>query len=74
MYVCVCNAVTERQVRELVDSGCTSVAELRMRTGLGADCGSCLKSAVRLLRGAQADQPSPSSAKVVPLPLLSNVA
>lgn len=73
MYVCVCNAVTERQILELADEGCTSVAELRMRTGLGADCGTCLKSAVRLLRGARDEHPA-ADRKVVRLPLLSNVA
>jgi bacterioferritin-associated ferredoxin len=54
MYVCICNGVTEQQVREAADLGCASVAELTMRTGAGANCGSCIGLAFRVpgdLRG-----------------------
>ena len=49
MYVCICNGVTEQQVRDAADMGCTSVAELTMRTGAGANCGSCLGLAAEIL-------------------------
>ena len=42
MYVCICNGVTDRQIREAADAGCDSVSEMTMRTGAGASCGSCL--------------------------------
>ena len=63
MYVCVCNGVTDRQVREAVEKGCGSVGELTMRTGAGANCGSCLDMAAGLLEQARAT-------RELPLPLL----
>jgi bacterioferritin-associated ferredoxin len=50
MYVCLCHAVTERQIRELAQAGCGSMTELTMRTGCGAGCGSCRDQAEALLR------------------------
>ena len=49
MYVCICNAVTERQVRECVSSGASSLDELASRLGLGAGCGRCRECAAGLL-------------------------
>ena len=50
MYVCICNAVTERQVRECVSSGASSVEELASMIGLGAGCGRCRECATGLLQ------------------------
>jgi bacterioferritin-associated ferredoxin len=49
VYVCVCNGVTDHQIREAAAAGCGSMAELTMRTGCGASCGSCVNTAARLL-------------------------
>lgn len=49
MYVCVCNGVTDHQIREVAQAGCRSVTELTMRTGAGAGCGSCLDMAAAML-------------------------
>ena len=54
MYVCICNGVTEQQVRDAADAGCVSVAELTMRTGAGANCGSCVGLAAELLEDMRA--------------------
>ena len=52
MYVCICNGVTDSQIREAVANGCRSVAELTMRTGAGASCGTCLETAAAMLEPA----------------------
>ena len=52
VYVCVCNGITDRQVRDVAAAGCRSVAELTMRTGAGAGCGSCLELAAQILEEA----------------------
>ena len=70
MYVCICNGVTERQIREAATAGCTTVAELTMRTGAGANCGSCLDMAMDVL---QAAQPAPRDA-LFPILTLSHAA
>ena len=67
MYVCICNGVTERQVREAADAGCASVSELTMRTGLGATCGSCIATAEVLLQEAR-------ERRELPLPVLAHAA
>ena len=60
VYVCICNGVTDHQIREAAENGCGSVAELTMRTGCGATCGSCLDMAVDILESARAsDSPFP---------------
>lgn len=41
MYVCICNAVTERSIREEARTGAHTFAELQRRTGCGDCCGSC---------------------------------
>jgi bacterioferritin-associated ferredoxin len=65
LYVCICNGVTDRQIREAAASGVRSVAELTMRTGCGATCGSCLEMAVGIL-----DAHSTERRSVFSLPLL----
>ena len=54
VYVCVCNGVTDHQIREAAAAGCGSMAELTMRTGCGASCGSCVGTAAELLESEAA--------------------
>jgi bacterioferritin-associated ferredoxin len=49
MYVCLCNGVTDRDIREVAAAGCRALPELTMRTGCGATCGSCLDMAQQIL-------------------------
>lgn len=49
MYVCVCRAITEEQVRQAVAGGADSLAKLRETLGLGVDCAKCLEYAKRFL-------------------------
>jgi bacterioferritin-associated ferredoxin len=50
MYVCVCQAVTERQVREAVDQGVTSMRGLREHLGVASECGRCARCAHGILK------------------------
>ncbi len=68
MYVCICNGITDREVRDVAAAGCRSVSELTMRTGAGAGCGSCLELAAQLLDEAHAARALPV------LPILSQAA
>ncbi len=40
MYVCLCSALTENDIRLRLQGG-ESLAELKCRTGAGDSCGSC---------------------------------
>lgn len=50
MIVCVCHNVSERKIREAVDSGLKSMPELRDKLGVGTCCGKCHSCAKTVLR------------------------
>ena len=66
VYVCICNGVTDHQIREAAAAGCGSMAELTMRTGCGASCGSCVQVAASLLDD-EALRGAPRVLQVLPL-------
>lgn len=66
MYVCICNAITERQVRECARQGARSVEDLACALGVGAGCGRCRESATDVLR--EACDESRRSIRLVPSP------
>jgi bacterioferritin-associated ferredoxin len=41
MYVCCCYAVTEREVRAVIEAGADSVPAVTRACRAGGDCGSC---------------------------------
>jgi bacterioferritin-associated ferredoxin len=53
MYVCVCKAVTERQVREAVEGGVQSMRDLRQHLGVASECGRCARCAHGILKEAR---------------------
>lgn len=56
MYVCVCNAVTERQIEQAVADGAKSVKDLNRLLGVGSECGSCVRCARECLSKHQHDK------------------
>ena len=50
MYVCLCNGITDRDIRRAAESGCTSMRQLGKETGVGQDCGRCAVMAREILR------------------------
>ncbi|WP_109842466.1 bacterioferritin-associated ferredoxin [Bordetella pseudohinzii] len=54
MYVCICNAVTERQVRACVDAGASSLGDLQFELGVASCCGCCAATASEYLPGGRA--------------------
>ena len=53
MFICVCNAITERQVQEAVTSGAASLSDLEAQLGVGACCGCCRDTATDYLPGGR---------------------
>lgn len=41
MYVCLCKAVTDTQIRQAVENGATSFGQIRKDLSLAAQCGKC---------------------------------
>ncbi len=59
MYVCVCNAVTDKQIFNAAKNGAKTVKDLKNTLGVASECTSCvgcakacLKSAHEALHGA----------------------
>jgi bacterioferritin-associated ferredoxin len=69
MYVCVCQAVTDRQIREAAESGARTLKDLRRDLGVTRDCGRCATCARDCLKEAQATKTSSnfSDARLIPI-------
>jgi bacterioferritin-associated ferredoxin len=53
MFICVCNAITESQVRSAVSAGARSLSDLQSQLGVGACCGCCSETAAEYLPGGR---------------------
>lgn len=53
MYVCICNAVTEREVRHAVQLGADNLNDLKEGLGVAACCGKCASCAKGIIREEQ---------------------
>lgn len=53
MFICVCNAITERQVQAAVAGGASSMADLQGQLGVAACCGCCAETAAEYLPGGR---------------------
>jgi bacterioferritin-associated ferredoxin len=53
MYVCVCHAVTDRDIAQAVAEGAHSMRDLRERTGITSTCGRCAQCAHACLKEAR---------------------
>ncbi len=53
MFICVCNAITERQVQEAVATGASSLSDLEAQLGVGGSCGCCRETASDYLPGGR---------------------
>lgn len=49
MYVCVCRAVTDRDIDKAVQRGCCSMRDLRNELGVATQCGRCALTAKDVL-------------------------
>jgi len=52
MYVCICNAVTDSDIRNAVDDGVRNLNQLKQTTGCGTTCGCCKDMAFEVLQQA----------------------
>ena len=49
MYVCICNAVTENQIRAAAEAGTTDLWHLQSVLGVASGCGTCRDTASAIL-------------------------
>ncbi|TWT03204.1 bacterioferritin-associated ferredoxin-like protein [Reyranella sp. CPCC 100927] len=67
MYVCICNAVNERAVRDAIGRGCRTVGEVYRSCGARPQCGKCGIDIARCIqqqrRETSSDSPWPLAAE-----------
>lgn len=49
MYVCVCHAVSEREIQAALDLGAESLEDLSVALGVGTGCGKCRNHAQEMV-------------------------
>ncbi|MEM8496879.1 MAG: (2Fe-2S)-binding protein [Pseudomonadota bacterium] len=49
MIICVCNNISDRQIREVISRGACSMAELQAELSVSSQCGTCFESAEQVL-------------------------
>ncbi|HEY6864124.1 MAG TPA: (2Fe-2S)-binding protein [Burkholderiales bacterium] len=62
MYICICNGITDRDIRQAAAAGASTLNDLRRELGVGAGCGCCASCAHAVLCEScpAGDVPSPS--------------
>lgn len=50
MYICICNAVTDSQIKNALDEGATCVADLNKSLSVGSCCGKCIRTARQVIK------------------------
>ncbi|MFT7558889.1 MAG: bacterioferritin-associated ferredoxin [Flavobacteriales bacterium] len=56
MYVCLCKEITDRDIRDAVESGASSFKEVRTSLGVSSVCGSCSSLAKDVYNAAKQEQ------------------
>jgi bacterioferritin-associated ferredoxin len=54
MYVCICNAVTDREIRATVALGAGTLSEVSAALGVATSCGRCREHAQDLIDDCRA--------------------
>ena len=60
MYVCICNAITDKQIRQAAEAGVRDLWGLQRELGVGTNCGACKEMASDIIRETTTNaQPQP---------------
>lgn len=57
MYVCVCKAITDKQIHKVINEGACSRRQVHQCTGAGSVCGKCCSHIKQILDESLAVQP-----------------
>ncbi len=68
MYVCMCMAVTEAQVRSCLRAGARTVEEVSEHCEAGTGCGGCLGTVQLIVEGGSLIDPAPTPCERRSLP------
>lgn len=57
MYLCVCKAVSDQQIRQAVEQGARTIGDVSARFGVGIECGKCIDGIREFLDACLASPP-----------------
>ncbi len=57
MIVCMCEGLSDREIRAEMDRGATSVREIKKRCGASGQCGMCATMLRQMVRARQHEAP-----------------
>lgn len=60
MFICLCNGITDNQIRHAVRDGASSLSCLQDALGVAGQCGQCSEAAVALLAESLASLETPA--------------
>ena len=49
MFICICHAISEMELRELASKGAKTLDDISSCCGAGNDCGSCVRKIEKIL-------------------------
>jgi bacterioferritin-associated ferredoxin len=55
MYVCICNQVTDREIRDAVYAGARRLRDIQQNLGVASQCGKCGQMAKCILKETLAE-------------------
>ena len=56
MYVCICNAVSDQQIKDAVASGHEDLQSIQNQLGAATGCGTCVEHAEQVINAALASK------------------
>jgi bacterioferritin-associated ferredoxin len=56
VYICICNGITDRDIRSCVQQGACCMADLQRELGVATQCGRCETHAKELLPESESAQ------------------
>ncbi|RVU84657.1 (2Fe-2S)-binding protein [Leucothrix sargassi] len=59
MYVCICNAVTDKAIKKAVKQGCNSFDKVCQKLDVGTCCGQCKPQAREIVSEALSNEKTP---------------
>ena len=68
MYICICNAITDRQIVQAAEQGARSPDDLAHGLGVGVGCGRCTSCAIALVQETVATLKGNAAACASPVP------
>lgn len=68
MYVCICNAITDKDIRRAAANGADTLYELQDRLGVATCCGSCASHANEILNDSRMHNAHSDPTLYVPSP------